>query len=332
MTFRMSTTFASENVDEQNHIVVIGLLHSGALHSAAYAAALDLQRGSRVQPMPATSAHAATVSPGRWQVWDMERAKRQGWKFGAKLVRGAYLDLETARAHDRGYEVPIWKDIQHTHANYNRCVPWPRAKAPGCGACPCGPVHGMPCQPGGVQAPGQAKAGWAASAACRRGSSSSERNGNSGWPGAARIPDRQHSMLALRRGSRCSLLWQGYPVKCRCDSHGAGAAMLELGSVDRALTVAGLDLQSRLEGPVITDPPQRRVVDEAITRVKTEGAEVMVASHNQGSMEHAVALMHELELDPPTCGVYFGQLLGMSDTLTYVLGGNGYRAYKCALA
>ena len=69
-------------------------------------------------------------------------------------------------------------------------------------------------------------------------------------------------------------------------------------------------------------------MDEAIERVKHEGAEVMVASHNQGSIEHAVAHMHELDLDPGTCGVYFGQLLGMSDTLTYVLGGNGYRAYK----
>ena len=51
----------------------------------------------------------------------MERAKRQGWKFGAKLVRGAYLDLETARAQEKGYEPPIWEDIEHTHANYNRC-------------------------------------------------------------------------------------------------------------------------------------------------------------------------------------------------------------------
>ena len=69
-------------------------------------------------------------------------------------------------------------------------------------------------------------------------------------------------------------------------------------------------------------------MDEAIERVEHEGAEVMVASHNQGSIEHAVAHMHDLDLDPGTCGVYFGQLLGMSDTLTYVLGGNGYRAYK----
>ena len=47
-----------------------------------------------------------------------------------------------------------------------------------------------------------------------------------------------------------------------------------------------------------------------IERVKSEGAEVMVASHNQHSVETAVAQMHELDMDPSTCGVFFGQLLG----------------------
>ena len=63
----------------------------------------------------------------------------------------------------------------------------------------------------------------------------------------------------------------------------------------------------------------RRVVEEVIHRVKSDGAEVMVATHNQASIEHAVALMHELGIDPQG-HVYFGQLLGMSDALTYVLG------------
>ena len=47
-----------------------------------------------------------------------------------------------------------------------------------------------------------------------------------------------------------------------------------------------------------------------IERVKSEGAEVMVASHNQHSVETAVAQMHELDMDPSACGVFFGQLLG----------------------
>ena len=36
----------------------------------------------------------------------------------------------------------------------------------------------------------------------------------------------------------------------------------------------------------------------------------MVASHNQYSVETAVAEMHELDLDPENSHVYFGQLLG----------------------
>jgi proline dehydrogenase len=39
-------------------------------------------------------------------------------------------------------------------------------------------------------------------------------------------------------------------------------------------------------------------------------------------------LMKEQNIDPATGGVYFGQLLGMMDHLTFSLGGNGYKAYK----
>lgn len=47
-----------------------------------------------------------------------------------------------------------------------------------------------------------------------------------------------------------------------------------------------------------------------IQRVKDEGAEVMVATHNQYSVETAVAEMHELDLCPDDFHIYFGQLLG----------------------
>lgn len=56
-----------------------------------------------------------------------------------------------------------------------------------------------------------------------------------------------------------------------------------------------------------------------------EGAEVMIASHNQKSIERAVSLMHELGVEPQQSGIYFGQLLGMADHLTFILGRNGYR-------
>ena len=54
-------------------------------------------------------------------------------------------------------------------------------------------------------------------------------------------------------------------------------------------------------------------------------AEFMIASHNQESIEKATELMHELDLPPRDSPVYFGQLLGMADPLTYVLGANGYK-------
>ena len=36
----------------------------------------------------------------------------------------------------------------------------------------------------------------------------------------------------------------------------------------------------------------------------------------------------DLRLDPASSPVYFGQLLGMSDHLTYLLGAQGFKAYK----
>ena len=35
--------------------------------------------------------------------------------------------------------------------------------------------------------------------------------------------------------------------------------------------------------------------------------------------------LHARGLDAGSAGVYFGQLLGMADNLSFVLGGNGYR-------
>ena len=58
---------------------------------------------------------------------DIERSRREHWKFGAKLVRGAYMYLEKARADELGYPSPVWDSLQQTHANYNRwvgCLPY----------------------------------------------------------------------------------------------------------------------------------------------------------------------------------------------------------------
>lgn len=121
---------------------------------------------------------------------DIERSRREGFKFGAKLVRGAYMYLERQRAADLKFPSPVWESLEETHANYNRCA------------------------------------------------------------------------------------------------------------------------------------------DSLVRVCHDEGAEVMIATHNQKSIERAVSLMHELDVEPQQSGIYFGQLLGMADHLTFILGRNGYRAYK----
>ncbi len=51
---------------------------------------------------------------------DMERARQEGFLFGAKLVRGAYLYLERGRAKEKGYPSPVHGSIEATHANYDQ--------------------------------------------------------------------------------------------------------------------------------------------------------------------------------------------------------------------
>lgn len=63
--------------------------------------------------------------------------------------------------------------------------------------------------------------------------------------------------------------------------------------------------------------------------VRTERKiELMVASHNQESIEKAIKVMDELNIDPAASTICFAQLYGMSDNLTYNLGQKGFRAYK----
>lgn len=53
---------------------------------------------------------------------DMERAERYAYHFGAKLVRGAYLESERALAESLGYPSPIHPTIEDTHRCYNDSV------------------------------------------------------------------------------------------------------------------------------------------------------------------------------------------------------------------
>jgi len=58
------------------------------------------------------------------------------------------------------------------------------------------------------------------------------------------------------------------------------------------------------------------------------GTEIMVASHNQASIEKAVVLMNQLGLQPQDPNVYFAQLFGMRDNLSFPLGSQGYNVFK----
>uniref|UniRef100_A0A8C3ALB8 Proline dehydrogenase n=2 Tax=Cyclopterus lumpus TaxID=8103 RepID=A0A8C3ALB8_CYCLU len=67
------------------------------------------------------------------------------------------------------------------------------------------------------------------------------------------------------------------------------------------------------------------VLDEiALTR----NANVMVASHNEDTVKHTLRRMNEVGLSARENKVYFGQLLGMCDQISFPLGQAGFPVYK----
>ncbi|TNN07798.1 Proline dehydrogenase 1 [Schistosoma japonicum] len=53
---------------------------------------------------------------------DLNHAATENFYFGAKLVRGAYIDQERARAKELGYEDPICTDFNATTLMYESCL------------------------------------------------------------------------------------------------------------------------------------------------------------------------------------------------------------------
>lgn len=57
-------------------------------------------------------------------------------------------------------------------------------------------------------------------------------------------------------------------------------------------------------------------------------AHFMVASHNEESVQTTLKMMNERNISKLNGGVYFGQLLGMCDHVSYTLGHAGYNVFK----
>jgi proline dehydrogenase len=51
-----------------------------------------------------------------------EIAKEEGFKIGAKVVRGAYMEKENDRAEEKGYESPICKNKRLTDENFDAAI------------------------------------------------------------------------------------------------------------------------------------------------------------------------------------------------------------------
>ncbi|MEC4005181.1 proline dehydrogenase family protein [Flavobacterium sp. SUN052] len=68
-----------------------------------------------------------TLQMYRWDRLDYlkslhERAKKEGFYIGMKLVRGAYMEKEHKRAEEKGYPTPICSSKQATDDNFNAAV------------------------------------------------------------------------------------------------------------------------------------------------------------------------------------------------------------------
>ncbi|XP_008283616.1 proline dehydrogenase 1, mitochondrial [Stegastes partitus] len=78
-----------------------------------------------------------------------------------------------------------------------------------------------------------------------------------------------------------------------------------------------------------TNTMYHRCLDYVLDEIAlNRNANVMVASHNEDTVKHTLRRMNELGLLPTENKVYFGQLLGMCDQISFPLGQAGFPVYK----
>ncbi len=68
-----------------------------------------------------------TLQMYRWDRMDYlkelhEKAKKEGFRIGMKVVRGAYMERENERAQEKGYKSPICENKKATDANFDAAI------------------------------------------------------------------------------------------------------------------------------------------------------------------------------------------------------------------
>ncbi|XP_061529441.1 proline dehydrogenase 1, mitochondrial isoform X2 [Phycodurus eques] len=78
-----------------------------------------------------------------------------------------------------------------------------------------------------------------------------------------------------------------------------------------------------------TNRTYHRCLDFVLDEIAlNRNANIMVASHNEATVKHTLWRMNELALLPRENKVFFGQLLGMCDQISFPLGQAGFPVYK----
>ncbi|XP_022247554.1 hydroxyproline dehydrogenase-like isoform X2 [Limulus polyphemus] len=81
----------------------------------------------------------------------------------------------------------------------------------------------------------------------------------------------------------------------------------------------------------LTNQNYNRVIRYFLEHINQVGprCNIIVATHNEESVQLAIERMREMNIDPLNGGVHFGQLYGMCDQISFPLASAGYAVYKC---